>query len=419
MTDIEVTEVLITVLETDETTVVVTPQAETIVVAQVASLSESDPMYMADKPTIALKTEVEVVAEGLVDLGDTVSSLSSSLSNKVDKEAGKGLSTNDLTNTLKSNYDAAFTEKHSHANKAALDNVSGVNTGDQDLSGYVTEGELSSGLATKSDVGHNHTGIYEPANANIQSHISNTSNPHGVTKSQVGLGNVDNTSDANKPISTATQTALDDKVTKNILITGATKTKITYDSKGLVTGGSDATTADIADSTDKRYITDVQQTLLGNTSGINSGNETTTTIGALINGATTKTTPVDVDQVGLMDSAASNVLKKLSWASIKATLKTYFDTLYATVTHSHTTGDITDIEEYVEDKIGSKVVAGTNVTVNYNDTTGETTISATGGGGGQVDSVVAGEGVLVDATDAANPVVSVDREYIIAYSIVL
>ena len=33
----------------------------------------------------------------------------------------------------------------------------------------------------------------------------------GVTKAQVGLGNVDNTSDANKPISTATQTALNGK----------------------------------------------------------------------------------------------------------------------------------------------------------------------------------------------------------------
>lgn len=40
-------------------------------------------------------------------------------------------------------------------------------------------------------------------------HISTTNNPHGVTKSQVGLGNVDNTSDTNKPVSTAQQTALD------------------------------------------------------------------------------------------------------------------------------------------------------------------------------------------------------------------
>ena len=63
-------------------------------------------------------------------------------------------------------------------------------------------------------------------------------------------------------------------------------------------------------------------------SGVNTGNETTTTIGAIINGATEKTTPVDADMVGLMDSAAGNILKKLSWLNIKATLKTYFDTLY-------------------------------------------------------------------------------------------
>lgn len=47
--------------------------------------------------------------------------------------------------------------------------------------------------------------------AQIDSHITNTSNPHSVTKSQVGLGNCDNTSDLNKPISTATQTALNAK----------------------------------------------------------------------------------------------------------------------------------------------------------------------------------------------------------------
>ena len=52
------------------------------------------------------------------------------------------------------------------------------------------------------------------AQTNLTTHTSNTSNPHSVTKSQVGLGNVDNTSDADKPISTATQTALNAKVDK-------------------------------------------------------------------------------------------------------------------------------------------------------------------------------------------------------------
>lgn len=61
--------------------------------------------------------------------------------------------------------------------------------------------------------------------------------------------------------------------------------------------------------------------------------ETTATVGALINSATAKTTPVDNDMVGLMDSEASNVLKKLSWSNIKTTMKTYFDTLYNNYVH--------------------------------------------------------------------------------------
>ena len=49
-------------------------------------------------------------------------------------------------------------------------------------------------------------------------HVSDKANPHGVTKAQVGLGNVDNTSDANKPVSTAQQTAINAcKVKKNTL----------------------------------------------------------------------------------------------------------------------------------------------------------------------------------------------------------
>ena len=44
--------------------------------------------------------------------------------------------------------------------------------------------------------------------AQIDTHIANVNNPHSVTKAQVGLGNVDNTSDLLKPISTATRNLL-------------------------------------------------------------------------------------------------------------------------------------------------------------------------------------------------------------------
>ena len=45
-------------------------------------------------------------------------------------------------------------------------------------------------------------------------HSQTIGNPHGTTKNDIGLGNVDNTSDLNKPISTATQTALNNKLDK-------------------------------------------------------------------------------------------------------------------------------------------------------------------------------------------------------------
>ena len=64
-------------------------------------------------------------------------------------------------------------------------------------------------------------------------------------KTALALDNVNNTSDANKPVSTAQQDALNAKVTGNTAIVAATKTKVTYDAKGLVTAGDILDAADI------------------------------------------------------------------------------------------------------------------------------------------------------------------------------
>jgi hypothetical protein len=119
-------------------------------------------------------------------------------------------------------------------------------------------------------------------------------------------------------------------VAKNTAITGATKTKITYDAKGLVTAGADATTADIADSTNKRYVTDAQQTVIGNTSGTNTGDQNLFSTIAV--------------------SGQSNVV-------------------------ADTTGDTLTL------------VAGSNVTITTNPTTDSITIAASGGGGGDVTTL--------------------------------
>ncbi len=65
-----------------------------------------------------------------------------------------------------------------------------------------------------------------------------------------------------------------------------------------------------------------------------------------IDGATAKTTPVDADELGLADSAASYAFKKVTWANFKATAKTYFDTLYCAITNGSLTNPT--VTNYVE-----------------------------------------------------------------------
>ena len=68
-------------------------------------------------------------------------------------------------------------------------------------------------------------------------HSQTTGNPHGTTKTDIGLGNVDNTSDLNKPISTATQQALNNKLDKGTYTGNASDLKSLIDTKADLVGG--------------------------------------------------------------------------------------------------------------------------------------------------------------------------------------
>jgi hypothetical protein len=196
--------------------------------------------------------------------------------------------------------------------------------------------------------------------------------PTGLVKADVGLGSVDNTSDASKPVSTATQTALDLKAnlaspaltgtpTAPTATVGTNTTQIATMAalqaaalaatlpgesgatagKALISGGSPgsagwtvtpvpaglATASGLTQSTGK---------LLGRTTA-GTGAIEEIELGAFVAAQTAKTTPVDADVFPGSDSAASNVAKKFTWANIKATLKTYFDSLTTTITNKRIT----------------------------------------------------------------------------------
>lgn len=125
----------------------------------------------------------------------------------------------------------------------------------------------------------------------------------GSDKNRIGLPN---TSSAADPTTTDLPRAGDASIHKN---TDSGKTILAYNDSGSI-----------------------DQIVIGDTTGTNTGDETATRIGTLINGSDNKDTPVDADLIAIADSAASYILKKLTWQNLKAAAKAYFDTLYASIT---------------------------------------------------------------------------------------
>lgn len=110
-----------------------------------------------------------------------------------------------------------------------------------DLKDDITVDELSSalGVDTKAE------------QTDLESHTSNKSNPHEVTKIQVGLGNVDNTSDINKPISNATQIELDKKTNQEDFdILSESVAYLSDDTEVITSVGTVLTTQNIIDNVD-------------------------------------------------------------------------------------------------------------------------------------------------------------------------
>ena len=138
-----------------------------------------------------------------------------------------------------------------------------------------------------------------------------------ITKGDVGLGNVENTA-------LSTWAGSGNITTLGTITSGAVPVARISGLGGAAILNVGTTAGTVAAGDDPRFVT------------------TAADVASVIHGATSKTAPVDADEIPLADSAASFGLKKLTWANLKATVKSYFDTVYAAIVHTHVSADITD-----------------------------------------------------------------------------
>lgn len=119
------------------------------------------------------------IASALEENEDVISALNSVVSNKVDKVAGKGLSTNDFTNEDKTNLEENSLARHSHTNKSILDSTTASFTTQEKTKLYsIEEGAevnnpIDSTLSTTSENAVQNKVITEALNNKTTVNISN------------------------------------------------------------------------------------------------------------------------------------------------------------------------------------------------------------------------------------------------------
>jgi hypothetical protein len=267
----------------------------------------------------------QTITDGITSKSPSEDAVFDNLALKVDKVAGSRLITS--------------------AESTILGNTSGTNTGDQTLQQVTSLGSTTAQQLTSNEGFFTKTSI----NQTLSSATSNLGKTEGEMNVYDLSGNSTKyklneiTKGANSlllPSSAGTLALTSDlttKVTSNTAITGATKTKITYDSKGLVTSGADATTADIADSSNKRYVTDANLTVIGNTSGTNTGDQ-------IISDATISLTDITTNNFSTTKHGfvpkGTNTGKYLkddgTWSTISAGGLTYFTEAQSTASPNAT-----------------------------------------------------------------------------------
>ena len=142
------------------------------------------------------------IAQEVVDRNEAIATAKTELTTIINKEISD-----------RKAADSANFKELEDAMNAVIDNLEGrIQDTDGNLAKEVEnrKGEINRVEKLISDETATRAQADTNVNAKVDSHITNKSNPHGVTKAQVGLGNVNNTSDTDKPVSTAQATAIAD-----------------------------------------------------------------------------------------------------------------------------------------------------------------------------------------------------------------
>lgn len=188
---------------------VTTTKAGVMTAADKIKLDTTLPKQISDE--VAARTAADEAIRG--ELADDIAQevLDRNAAIKVAKDALQASITKEVTDrtnadaTLKTTLEKAIADAKTELETSDATLQNNITKEVNDRKGEITriEGLISEEAATRAQADID-------VNEKVDLHIGNKSNPHGVTKAQVGLGNVNNTSDADKPVSTAQATAIAD-----------------------------------------------------------------------------------------------------------------------------------------------------------------------------------------------------------------